>query len=44
MGTELLKDKYNFLINDQKKKLEKLKKKKEMVQTTKVSHDLFIII
>ena len=38
MGTEFLKDQYNFLLNEKKNKLEKLKKKKETKQKSKVHH------
>ena len=33
MGTELLKEQYNLLLNDQKNKLEKLKQKKLQAQS-----------
>ena len=36
MGTELLKEQYNSMLNDQKSKLEKLKKKKLMNQPKNV--------
>ena len=36
MGTELLKEQYNLILNDQKTKLEKLKQKKLMSQTKNV--------
>ena len=36
MGTELLKEQYNLILNDQKNKLEKLKQKKLMNQSKNV--------
>ena len=37
MGTELLKEQYNLILNDQKSKLEKLKQKKLMNQSKNVN-------
>ena len=37
MGTELLKEQYNLMINDQKNKLEKLKQKKLMNHSKNVN-------
>lgn len=37
MGTELLKEQYNYLLNDQKSKLQKLKQKKQQMVQTNVS-------
>jgi hypothetical protein len=42
MGTELLKEQYNFLVNDQKTKLQKLKQKKQMMNQSNVKHIYFL--
>jgi hypothetical protein len=42
MGTELLKEQYNFLVNDQKTKLQKLKQKKQMMNQSNVEHIYFL--
>ena len=42
MGTELLKEQYNFLVNDQKTKLQKLKQKKQMMSQSNVKHIYFL--
>ena len=42
MGTELLKEQYNFLVNDQKTKLQKMKQKKQMMNQSNVEHIYFL--
>ena len=41
MGTELLKEQYNLMLNEQKTKLERLRQKKLMNQQKNVTHLAF---
>ncbi len=41
MGTELLKEQYNLLLNDQKNKLQRLREKKQQSNNTVIIFDLY---
>ncbi len=41
MGTELLKEQYNLLLNDQKNKLQRLREKKQQANNTVIIFDLY---